>query len=147
MSPPHTLVVRYIRLFSPALLILIWLVSTPASHALDCGNGKTDCSIGQLASFLERIKDSFETEDYIYDQIYAEGESTLVFQQRILIVMDKLEREHVKEHGANKAAALPELCATKGLQHILNQGVNLKYEISDMDRNLINTFTVTAADC
>jgi len=76
------------------LLLLIVLISNTA-HGYDCGDSK-DCSLEQLANYLDRIKDRFETPDYKYDQIYAEGDNTIVFVQRILHAMNKSERSYVK---------------------------------------------------
>ncbi len=132
-------------------VVLLITMSPAVVHAqaitFDCGNGQTQCSVQELANYLDRIKDTFEAHDYLYDQIYAEGDTTIVFVQRILHSMDRIEREHVKAHGANKVATLPELCAQADLVQILNQGLILTYIINDFDRNLINRFTIERSDC
>lgn len=149
--------IQLLRLFNQRVhtcataVVLLLTMSTTFVQAqaitFDCGNGQTQCSVNELANYLDRIKDTFEAHDYLYDQIYADGETTIVFVQRILHSMDRLQREHVKAHGANKVATLPELCAQADLIQILDQGLILTYIINDFDRNLINRFTIERSDC
>jgi len=127
------------------LLLLIVLISNTA-HGYDCGDSK-DCSLEQLANYLDRIKDRFETPDYKYDQIYAEGDNTIVFVQRILHAMNKSERSYVKIKGANKKAVVIDICSKPDIQFMLNQGLFLKYTISDINQHPINEFTIKSSDC
>jgi len=130
------------------LWFALFLLAGPSSaFAYQCGNGNNNCSLNQLASFLDRIKPRFETQDLIYDQIYSEGDNTLVFIQRIKRRMDLAQREFVIKHGAIKQASLPELCTDKDLLPVLQQGLILKYVVQDVGRNTINTFAIEYNDC
>ncbi len=129
-------------------VVLVWAITLPITgYAYQCGNGNTSCTLSQLASFLDRIKPGFETTDVVYDQIYHEGESTIVFIQRIKHTMNKSQREFVKEHGANKESNLKELCTDEDLKPVLLQGLKLKYVVQDIDRQAINTFVIEHSDC
>lgn len=139
-------VVRFTHCIS-GLLIAIVLLNPAVVHAYQCGNGNDSCSLSQLASFLDRIKPGFETPDVVYDQIYSEGDSTIVFIQRLKRIMDRSQREFVKKHGANKESNIKALCSDTDLMPVLIQGLKLKYIVQDINRNAINTFVVEYADC
>ena len=130
------------------LFIALSLASNTAfSLTLNCGDGQPPCTLQQVANYLDRIKASLEKPDYIYDQIYADGDATLVFKQRILYTMNATQRKRVKAMGANKQSVLPVLCIDERLVAILNQGVILHFDIREKNRSLINEYSVSASDC
>jgi len=129
------------------LLLLFFIVAAPStSFGFDCGN-PSPCSLRELTSYLDRIKYTFETADHVYDQIYGEGEATIVFVQRIMRTMNKSERNYVRIKASNKEFAKSKICNDAELNWVFDQGLSLKYVINDIDRNPINSFTISPKDC
>jgi len=107
------------------LMFVLFIFFFKPLYAYDCGFGAS-CTLQEMATFLDRSKHLFNTSDYVYDNILSEGNSTIVFDQRLLVGLTKRERKKIKKEYVNKSSALRQICSTPDLKQMLNQKGMLK---------------------
>lgn len=127
-------------------MFVFFLLFFRSLYAYDCGF-ETSCTLQEMASALDRSKHQFNTSDYLYDSISSEGNSTIVFNQRLLVELTQRERKKIKNKYVNKPNVSHQICNTVDLKQMLNQGISLKYIYSDQNYEHISTFVIDLQDC